>query len=113
MTGVQTCALPICPWTRTDLGQSIGGPLLARWQNRWVVAGRRTPPGEGPRTAFWWLVDGQLQPLAELPSGGDNSYPGLVELADGRALISWYSSHEKDERGQPITAIYLAELSLQ
>jgi hypothetical protein len=111
--GLLQSPAPSGPWTRTDLGQSIGGPLLARWQNRWVVAGRRTPPGEGPRTAFWWLVDGQLQPLAELPSGGDNSYPGLVELADGRALISWYSSHEKDERGQPITAIYLAELSLQ
>jgi hypothetical protein len=31
-------------------------------------------------------------------------------LPDGSALLSWYSSHEKDDRGKAITAIYLAEL---
>jgi len=108
--GLLKAPAPAGPWTRTDLGRSIGGPLLTRWQNRWVVAGRSTPEGAGPRTAFWWLQDDRLIPLAELPSGGDNSYPGLVELPDGRALISWYSSHEQDDQGQKITAIYLAEL---
>jgi len=48
-----------------------------------------------------------------LPSGGDNSYPGFVELAPGRALVSYYSSHERDASGKPITAIYLAELVLE
>lgn len=108
--GLLKAATPSGPWTRTDLGQSIGGPLLTRWQNRWVVAGRSTLEGTGPRTSFWWLQDDKLVPMAELPSGGDNSYPGLVELPDGRALISWYSSHEQDDQGQKITAIYLAEL---
>jgi hypothetical protein len=83
---------------------------LTRWQGRHVVGGRRTTPDEGPRTALWWLIEGKLKPLATLPSGGDNSYPGLVELPDGSALLSWYSSHEKDDRGKAITAIYLAEL---
>lgn len=108
--GLLQAPAPGGPWTRTDLGQPIGGPLLTRWQNRWVVAGRRTVPDTGPRTAFWWLTDGRLEPMVELPSGGDNSYPGLVELPDGRALISWYSSHELTDQGQPMTAIYLAEL---
>ena len=59
---------------------------------------------------LYWLENDALVPFAELPSGGDNSYPGFVELDDGRGLVSWYSSHEKDETGKTITAIYLAEL---
>jgi len=51
-----------------------------------------------------------LHEFAEFPSGGDNSYPGFIELAPGRALVSYYSSHERDSSGKPITAIYLAEL---
>jgi hypothetical protein len=108
--GLLQAPRPSGPWTRSDLGVAIGGPLLTRWQGRHVVGGRRTTPDEGPRTALWWLIEGKLKPLATLPSGGDNSYPGLVELPDGSALLSWYSSHEKDDRGKAITAIYLAEL---
>ena len=50
--------------------------------------------------------------FAELPSGGDNSYPGFVELTPTSGVISWYSSHEKDNDGQTITAIYLADLEI-
>ncbi|MAV36594.1 MAG: hypothetical protein CMJ59_14200, partial [Planctomycetaceae bacterium] len=57
-------------------------------------------------------VDDRLEEFAELPSGGDTSYPGFVELSPTRALMSWYSSHEKDARGQTITAIYLADLEI-
>lgn len=102
------------PWRETStspLSEYIGGPLLARWGERYLVGGRRTTP-EGPRTTLYWLVGDQLEPFAELPSGGDNSYPGFVELDDGRGLVSWYSSHEKDAEGEPITAIYLAELQI-
>jgi hypothetical protein len=60
-----------------------------------------------------WLVGDALQEFAELPSGGDNSYPGFVALSDKRALVSYYSSHEKDAAGKTITAIYLAELMLK
>jgi hypothetical protein len=47
-----------------------------------------------------------------LPSDGDNSYPGFVELGPTRGLVSWYSSHEKDDSGKTITAIYLADLEV-
>ena len=100
------------PWrekSRVDLPEYIGGPLLARWGDRYVVGGRRNAK-EGPRTTLYWLEGEKLVPFAELPSGGDNSYPGFVELDDGRGLVSWYSSHEKDAEGKTITAIYLAEL---
>jgi len=47
-----------------------------------------------------------------LPSDGDNSYPGFVELGPTRGLISWYSSHEQDGSGKTMTAIYLADLEV-
>lgn len=103
---------PYQVWTRSDLPTYIGGPLLARWGERWVVGGRRNTE-QGPKTALYWLIDNQLQPLAELPSGGDNSYPGLVQLDEKHALVSWYSSHEKDSDGKSLTAIYVADLVLE
>jgi hypothetical protein len=105
---------PYTKWDRQDLDRYIGGPLITKWGNRVVIGGRKTLSKEaGPKMSFCWLVGGQLHEFAELPSGGDCSYPGLVELAPGRALISYYSSHEKDEAGKPITAVYLAELVLE
>jgi hypothetical protein len=103
---------PYTEWDRRDLDRAIGGPLLTKWGDRYVVGGRKTMPGAGPKTSLCWLVGDQLHEFAELPSGGDNSYPGFVELAPDRALVSYYSSHERDASGKEITAIYLAELVL-
>lgn len=102
---------PYTEWERTDLDRHIGGPLLTKWAGRPLVGGRKQTP-QGPRTSLCWLVGDRLEEFAELPSGGDNSYPGFVELAPDRALVSYYSSHERDARGQPITAIYLAGLAI-
>ena len=103
---------PYQKWERRDLPTYIGGPLLARWSDRWIVGGRRSTR-KGPRTALYWLDEGELHQFAELPSGGDNSYPGFVRLDDHRALVSWYSSHEKDDSNHTITAIYLADLVIE
>ncbi len=105
-------APPYTQWQRSDLDRYIGGPLLARWGDRYVVGGRKSTPDRGPKTSMCWLVDDQLQEFAELPSGGDNSYPGFIELTPRQAIMSWYSSHEKDDSGQPITAIYMADLEI-
>lgn len=102
------------PWvekTRKDFPDYIGGPLLAKWGERYLVGGRRNTE-VGPKTALYWLEGDDLVKFTELPSGGDNSYPGFVELDDGRGLVSWYSSHEKNDAGETITAIYLAELEI-
>ena len=104
---------PYTEWERKDLDRSIGGPLLAKWGDRIVVGGRKTTTEKGPKTALCWLVGDELKEFAELPSGGDNSYPGFVELSPKRALVSYYSSHERDAAGKVITAIYLAELTLK
>ncbi len=100
------------PWrekARLSIPEFIGGPLLARWGDDTLVGGRRNTD-DGPKSVLYWLNGDALTPFAELPSGGDNSYPGFVELEDGSGLVSWYSSHEKDGNGKTITAIYLAEL---
>ena len=103
---------PYRDWSRESLDRPIGGPLVAKWGAHVLVGGRKTTKEHGPKTSLCWLIDGALHEFAELPSGGDNSYPGFVTLAPDRALVSWYSSHEKDESGKTITAIYLTDLTL-
>lgn len=102
---------PYADWERSELDRYIGGPLLMRWGDRWVVGGRRNTD-RGPKTSMCWLLGDDLHEFAELPSGGDNSYPALLELSPTRAVMSWYSSHEKDGDGKPITAIYMADLEV-
>ncbi len=101
---------PYTEFSRTDLDRYIGGPLIKKWNENYLVGGRKMI--SPARTSLYWLVDDALHEFAELPSGGDNSYPGFVQLNHNRALISYYSSHEKDDTGKTITAIYLAELEL-
>lgn len=103
---------PYTQWDRKELDRSVGGPLLVRWGDRHMVGGRKTLGDKGPKTSLCWLVDDQLHEFAELPSGGDNSYPGFVEISPTRAIVSWYSSHEQDAEGHPITAIYMADLEI-
>ena len=102
---------PYTDWERLDLDRYIGGPLVTKWADRYVVGGRNTLSGSA-KTSLCWLVGDELEEFLELPSGGDNSYPGFVELSPTRALVSYYSSHEKDDEGKTITAIYLAELAI-
>jgi hypothetical protein len=109
---------PYTQWQRKELDRYIGGPLLVRWgppkspghRPRYVVGGRKMIGDKGAKTSMCWLVGDELYEFAELPSGGDNSYPGFVELDDKHAIMSWYSSHEKDSDGKMITAIYMADL---
>lgn len=103
---------PYQQWQRNDLDRYIGGPLLARWGKQYLVGGRKILTGR-PVTSLYWLVGDRLHEFAELPSGGDNSYPGFVELSPTRALVSYYSSHERDASSKTLTAIYLAELVIE
>ncbi len=103
---------PYTQWERKDLDRYIGGPVLTRWGSRYVVGGRKTLGDKGPTTSLCWLANDQLHEFAELPSGGDNSYPGFVALDRAHALASWYSSHEKDASGKVVTANSLADLEI-
>lgn len=104
---------PYKMWRRTDLDRYIGGPLLVKWGERYLVGGRKMIKPAPPVTTLYWLSDDRLHEFAELPSGGDNSYPGFIELSPTRALISYYSSHERDDAGKTTTNIYLADLVLE
>lgn len=105
------------PWTtftRVDLDRPIGGPLLARWNGHSLVGGRNTLAGKRV-CALYWLADDTLHPIVELPSGGDTSYPGFVQLDDRRALVSYYSSHEgfpAQPGKQTPSSIFIAELEM-
>lgn len=97
---------PYTEWERRDLDRHIGGPLLAKWGGRTVVGGRHST-GKGPKTSMCWLVGNDLHEFAELPSGGDNSYPGFVAITPTEAVMSWYSSHEGK------SSIYMANLEIR
>ena len=97
---------PYRAWRWQDLGVRLGGPAMVKLPDGRILAAGRTYDDE-PRTSLLW-VDEEKATLTEfltLPSGGDNSYPGLV-YEDGILWVSYYSSHE----GQ--TAIYLAKVRL-
>lgn len=101
---------PFLDWHWRDLGVRIGGPVVlsvatAGQPSALLSVVRLYAP---VRTALCWLdVDGaQLREVLALPSAGDTSYAGLVQI-DRRILCSYYSSHEGK------TSIYLAELGLQ
>ena len=81
---------------RARSGPNIGGPLLVRWGRNLLVGGRKANPPDRAVTALYWLVDDRLQDAAELPSAGDNSYPGFVELSPSSGLLSYYYSSPVD-----------------
>ena len=114
---------PYRKWNRREMDRYIGGPLLTKWGGRHVAGGRKSGAAfvgkRGPKTALYWLnpeaknEKDLLTELVDLPSNGDTPYPGFVELSPTRAIVSWYSSHEKDSKGKQITAIYMADLKIQ
>lgn len=103
---------PFREWQRQPLDRYLGGPMLVRWGDHYLVGGRNNTAA-GPRTTLFWLAGGNtLSRAAELPSDGDNSYTGFVAINEQQALLSWYSTHERDAAGKPITAIYMADLTV-
>lgn len=114
---------PYQSWQRRDFDRYIGGPLIAKWGERILVGGRKSGAAlvgnRGPKASLYWLdvdasdAEGLLSEFAELPSGGDTSYPGFVAIDANHAVVSWYSSHEKNEANETITAIYMADLEVQ
>jgi hypothetical protein len=103
---------PYDDWSRFELDRNVGGPLLVRWGKGYLIGGRKTIEPDKPRTTLYWLVNDRLQETVELPSDGDNSYPGFVEMGEDRALLSYYSSHEGPGRSEA-SSIYLADLNLE
>ncbi len=101
-----TSSAPYTEWKWDDLGIRVGGPQSIQLADGRIAVSGRSYPG-GAKTKVW-ILDPKAKKLTEvatLPSGGDTSYPGLVEY-DGKLWVSYYSSHEGK------TNIYLAKVSL-
>ncbi len=100
-------AAPHRQWTWSPLPVPLGGPNFIELPNGTLIAGSRgfgaTP---GAHMVLYRMTTEGVQPLLELPSAGDCSYPGLV-WHDGLLWVSYYSTHEGGK-----SAIYLARVRL-
>jgi len=94
------------------LDRYVGGPLLVKWNGHYLVGGRKTVEPNRPVTTLYWLAGDALEEVRELPSAGDNSYPGFVQTGASTAMLSYYSTHDPARPGRAGTAIFLADLKL-
>lgn len=105
---IATAQPPYRQWTIRDSNERFGGPNFMRLPRGALLAASRDYQPM-PHTELWWLDldQARFSSLLPFPSGGDNSYPGLVvDQENQRLYVSYYSSHE----GR--SSIYLATLRL-
>lgn len=95
---------PYTNWQWKETRHRLGGPNFIRLPDGSLWAAGRSYPG-GAKTVVARMARDRYEPVLTLPSGGDNSYPGLV-WHDGLLWMSYYSSHEGK------SAIYLAKIKL-
>ncbi len=99
---------PYIDWQWHDLGIHVGGPNFIHLPSgQWIAAGR-IYENKQPKTglALLHVESKTIEPILELPSGGDTSYPGLV-WHENVLWVSYYSSHEGK------TSIYLAKVHIE
>ena len=97
---------PYAKWTWRDIGHRLGGPNFIRLPNGELWAASRSHVTSEPVTVLARMTRESYEPVLTLPSGGDNSYPGLV-WHDDLLWVSYYSSHEGK------TSIYLAKVQFR
>ena len=95
---------PYTDWEWQELGLRIGGPKMIRLRDGRFLAAVRLYEGEAHTSLCWVdVASGAMTEDLRLPSGGDNSYAGMVEYED-LVWVSYYSSHEGK------TSLYLAKV---
>ncbi|WP_296044870.1 hypothetical protein [uncultured Alteromonas sp.] len=100
---------PYTQWQWQDLGDYIGAPVLLPVDNDMALVCGRHFNGRNLVTQLWSLNihNGELVKLLTLPSGGDNSYPGMIRQGD-KLYIAYYSSHLDNQ-----SRMYLARLNYE
>ena len=89
-----------------DRTGEIGGPNFIRLPDGSLWGSGRYY-GRQKKTVLARMTPTSFTPVLELPSGGDNSYPGMVyNEDDGLLWMSYYSSHEGK------ISIYLAKIRI-
>ena len=87
-------------WSHWSVRHRMAGPELAVVGERIIGGGRSDDPydteGRKTITAIYEIdfANQWTRPVMDLPSGGDNSYPGMVVEDDKTLLVSYYSQHE-------------------
>jgi hypothetical protein len=103
---IGTAAAPYRDWKWTPLATVVQGQNFIELPDGSLVAGSRglgkTP---GAHMILSKMTASTLEPVLELPSGGDCSYPGML-WHEGHLWVSYYSSHEGK------TGIYIAKVKL-
>ena len=95
---------PYREWRWTASGSQVGGPNFIVLADGSMIGGGRVYGADGKhKTGVGRRSRDRYTPEVMLPSGGDNSYPGLV-WEDGTLWVSYYSTHEGK------TSIYLARI---
>jgi hypothetical protein len=85
-------------WKQDILGDEIHSPCLMPYgESGYLIAGRQVVRNKYDivSTTSVWNAGGDL--LCQLPSEGDNGYPGLAPGKDGIIYASYYSQHEVDK----------------
>jgi hypothetical protein len=97
---------PYREWEWTDTGIRMGGADFVPLNEKYFIAGTRVANNR-PHYTGLFLADkeGNFTEIYKLPSGGDNSYPGIV-IKNDKLYVSYYSSHEGN------ASIYFAEIPL-
>ncbi len=100
---------PYMHWTWNEASRHLGGPnFIINNENKMWASGRiiwPTPYDIMEQVVVADMTLDDLTPKLVLPSGGDSSYPGMVEY-DQHLWITYYSSHEQN------TAIYFAKIGV-
>ena len=96
---------PYTNWEYTNLTFRLGGPNFIFYGKNKLIVGTRWYEKSAVTGILVTDLDGNILKTIKLPSGGDNSYTGLL-LYKKKLWVSYYSSHEGK------TQIYLAEIPL-
>ncbi|RIH63057.1 hypothetical protein D1164_21750 [Mariniphaga sediminis] len=95
---------PYLDWEWSDTGIRMGGPDFVPLNDSFYIAGTRVANNQPYYTGLFLVnKEGHFTEIYKLPSGGDNSYPGIV-VENNKIYVSYYSSHEGN------ASIYFAEI---
>lgn len=103
---------PFIEWSLKELSEVVQSPAILKHRGTTLLAGRYVDKElkKPSKTALFTFANNDIKLIYEFPSGGDNAYPGLLEIGDGLIAVSYYSSHET--RSKTAANIYLAIMSI-
>lgn len=96
---------PYTSWQYAPLNYRLGGPNFIFFEKDKLIVGSRLYEPSAHTAILLTDLNGKALKTIRLPSGGDNSYPGLL-IYKKKLWVSYYSGHEGK------TQIYLAKIPL-